>query len=151
MFLFTGARVSDLVNLTIPDLMMTERSGTAAYRRGKGNKFRTVPIPLPARKALVAYLETRPPLNTDHVFVGERGGLTAAGIQSICRKYSVLVGVPLHPHLLRHTFSKKFLEDNSNDLVSLAQILGHENIQTTARYSQRDQTQLNNASENVNY
>lgn len=151
MLLFTGGRVSDLANLTMPDLMMTERTGTAAYRRGKGNKFRTVPIPLPARKALAAYLETRPPINTDHVFVGERGGLTKAGIQSICRKYSALIGVHLHPHLLRHTFSRKFLEDNANDIVSLAQILGHSNIQTTARYSQRDQQQLNNAAENVNY
>jgi integrase/recombinase XerC len=62
-----------------------------------------------------------------------------------------LIGVRLHPHLFRHTFSKKFLADNGNDLVSLAQILGHENIQTTARYSQRDQQQLNVAAENVNY
>jgi len=151
LLLYTGARVSDLANLTIPDLMMTERSGTAAYRRGKGNKVRTVPIPLPARKALAAYLEARPPMTTDHVFIGERGGLTKAGIQSLCRKYSALIGERVFPHLFRHTFSKKFLEDNGNDIVSLAQILGHENIQTTARYSQRDQQQLNNAAENVNY
>jgi len=135
----------------MPDVMMTERAGCATYRRGKGNKVRSVPLPLPARKALMAYLETRPPMTTDHVFVGERGGLTVAGVQSLCRKYSALIGVRLHPHLFRHTFSKKFLEDNGNDIVSLAQIFGHENIQTTARYSQRDQQQLNNAAENVNY
>lgn len=151
LLLYTGARVSDLVNLEMPDVMMTERAGSATYRRGKGNKVRSVPLPLPARKALTAYLETRPPMTTDHVFVGERGGLTVAGVQSLCRKYSALIGVRLHPHLFRHTFSKKFLEDNGNDIVSLAQILGHENIQTTARYSQRDQQQLNDASENVNY
>ena len=151
LFLFTGARVSDLVNLEMPDVMVTERSGNLVFRRAKGNKERTVPLPLPARKVLAAYLETRPPMNTDHVFLGERGALRPSGIQSLCRKYSALIGVHLHPHLLRHTFSKKFLEDNANDIVSLAQILGHENIQTTARYSQRDQQQLNNAAENVNY
>jgi integrase/recombinase XerC len=151
MFLFTGARVSDLVNLELPDVMMTERSGNLVFRRAKGNKERTVPLPLPARKALAEYLDVRPPVNTDHVFVGERGALRASGIQSLCRKYSALIGVHLHPHLLRHTFSKKFLEDNANDIVSLAQILGHQNIQTTARYSQRDQQQLNDAAENVNY
>ncbi len=151
MFLFTGARVSDIVNLEMPDVMITERAGSATYRRGKGNKVRSVPLPLPARKALGAYLETRPPMTTDQVFVGERGGLTAAGVQSLCRKYSALIGVGLHCHLFRHTFSKKFLEDNGNDIVSLAQILGHENIQTTARYSQRDQQQLNVAAERVNY
>ena len=151
MLLFTGARVSDLVNLDMRDVTVTERSGTLVFRRAKGNKERTVPLPLPARKALAAYLETRPPMKTDRLFVGERGALRPSGIQSLCRKYSALIGVHLHPHLLRHTFSKKFLEDNANDIVSLAQILGHENIQTTARYAQRDQQQLYNAAENVNY
>ena len=151
LLLYTGARVSDIVDLELPDVMMTERTGSATYRRGKGNKIRSVPLPLPARKALSSYLETRPPMTTDQVFVGERGGLTAAGVQSLCRKYSALIGVKLHPHLFRHTFSKKFLKDNGNDLVSLAQILGHENIQTTARYSQRDQGQLNVSAEKVSY
>ncbi len=151
LLLYTGARVSDIVNLEMSDVMLTERSGSATYRRGKGNKVRTVPIPLSARKALAAYLEVRPPIVTDYVFVGERGSLTTAGVQSLCRKYSALIGVRLHPHLFRHTFSKKFLEDNVNDIVSLAQILGHENIQTTARYSQKDQQQLVMAAENVTY
>jgi integrase/recombinase XerC len=45
----------------------------------------------------------------------------------------------------------QFLADNSNDLVSLAQILGHENLNTTKRYVQRTQEQLGEASERVNY
>jgi site-specific recombinase XerD len=45
----------------------------------------------------------------------------------------------------------KFLEDNQNDLVSLAQLLGHENLNTTARYTKRTQDQLADAVDNLEY
>ena len=61
-FLYTGCRISDLVALELPDLMISERSGSVVFRFGKGGKQRSVPLPLPARRALQAYLETRPPI-----------------------------------------------------------------------------------------
>jgi integrase/recombinase XerC len=67
LFLFTGCRVSDLVNLDLLDLALGERSGMVVFRFGKGNKQRSVPLPLPARRALQAYLETRPPVKSDKV------------------------------------------------------------------------------------
>ena len=60
LFLYTGCRVSDLVALELHDLMLAERSGSVVFRLGKGNKQRSVPLPLPARRALEAYLESRP-------------------------------------------------------------------------------------------
>ena len=60
LFLWTGARVSDVENLELSDLMLGERSGQVVFRFGKGGKQRTVPLPLPARRALQAYLEVRP-------------------------------------------------------------------------------------------
>jgi integrase/recombinase XerC len=45
----------------------------------------------------------------------------------------------------------QFLADNGNDLVSLAQVLGHENLNTTKRYVQRTQEQLAEASERLSY
>ncbi len=45
----------------------------------------------------------------------------------------------------------RYLEDNGNDLVGLAQILGHESLNTTARYSKKTEQQLEDAAERLNY
>lgn len=151
LMLYTGARVSDVIGLELDDVVLNERSGSATFRRGKGNKQRTVPVPLPARRALQAYLDARPPVTETRVFIGERGPLTDRGVRNLCDKYSAICGFRLHPHLLRHTMAHKFLEDNPGDLVSLAQILGHETLETTKRYVQRTQDQLGDAAERLNY
>jgi len=151
LMLYTGCRVSDVVNLELTDLILGERTGSVVFRLGKGNKQRTVPLPLPARRALQVYLEGRPPIQSQFLFLGERGPITDDGVRALCRKYSVIIGVWLHPHLFRHTMAKQFLVDNGNDLVSLAQILGHENLQTTSRYSQRGGEQLAEGVERVSY
>jgi site-specific recombinase XerD len=149
--LHTGCRVSDLVHFELNDLVMSDRSGTAVFKWGKGGKQRQVPLPLPARKALQAYLDIRPPVSIPNVFIGERGPLTDRGIRVLCGKYSAVCGFHIHPHLLRHTMGHQFLRDTNNDLVALAQIMGHENLNTTARYTQRTTQQLSEAADRLSY
>lgn len=151
LLLYTGCRVGDLADLEISHVTISERSGSAVFNFGKGSKQRSVPLPLFCRRALQKWLDARPPFTSAKIFVGERGNLTERGVRNLCDKYAAICGFKIYPHLLRHTMAHKFLEDNPGDLVSLAQILGHENLNTTRRYVQRTQQQLSDAAENLDY
>ena len=150
LMLYTGCRVGDL-DLDMDAVTLSERSGSIVFRYGKGAKQRSVPLPLPARKALAEYLATRPGVRSNKVFIGERGPMTDRGIRSLCSKYAAICGFAIHPHLLRHTMAHRFLASSGNDLVSLAQILGHESLNTTARYTRRSASQLAETSDGLTY
>jgi len=155
--LYTGARLSDVTYLELSDLSISERKGTVFYRHGKGSKQRVAPIPLQARNSLLSYIEARPPIDSQRVFVGERGQLNRRGIQAIFEKYRALTGIEnLHCHVLRHTFSHNFLSSAEKggaggNLVQLAQILGHESLNTTAIYTKNSIGQLADATEKMVY
>ena len=149
LMLFSGLRVSEVVGLTLDDLTIQPRTGQAICRHGKGNKQRIVPLPLEARRQLTRYIETRPPVDSNHIFIGERGALSSEGVRCVCLRYSAITGVKFTPHTLRHTFAHRFLATTNNDIVALAQILGHESLNTTSIYTRRTSDDLRERSETV--
>lgn len=138
----TGIRVSELSNLTLSDVESSERKGSLTVRSGKGGKFRVLPLNVDARRMIASYLEVRPTVSTDRLFVGQRGeGVSPRAVELLVAKYARLANLEgVTPHTLRHSFGKHAL-DAGADLVSVAALLGHERLETTAIYttpSQRD-------------
>lgn len=130
----SGLRVSELVGLTVQDVRLSDRKGSVVVRNGKGGKRRVVPLKSEIRALVAEYLQKHKP--THHIFMGQRGALKQIAINNIIEKYSKKAGVSCNPHALRHTFAYSYLRHHNGDIVGLAQILGHSNIQTTAIYVQ---------------
>src|SRR5215207_4023310 len=138
----TGVRVSELCNLTLSDIQISERKGSIIVRSGKGGRYRDLPLNLDARKSIADYLEVRPAIRSDYLFVNQRRQrLTPKGVQNLISKYARLAGLEdVTPHTLRHSFGKHTLDAGAN-LVAVSALLGHQRLETTAIYttpSQRD-------------
>ncbi len=131
----TGLRVSELAAMDIDDLALGARRGhiSVAEERHGQPRERRVSVGATARRRLKAYLEERCE-PSGPVFVGERGPLTANAVQRIVRKYCRFAKVHVSPGTLRHTFATSFLASNDGDLVALADVLGHESLETTRLY-----------------
>jgi integrase/recombinase XerC len=119
-----------------------ERSGQVTVRRGKGDRYREVPVNADARQALREYLAERPTAKSEALWVSQRGGgLTANAIWRIVTKYSQLARVAVSPHGLRHTFCTRLLREQGADLVAVATLAGH-SVVMTARYTQPSRATL---------
>lgn len=134
----SGLRVGELVTLTLPDVTLGQRDGQLRVR-GKGNKERIVPLNHEVRQGLAAWLAIRAERSDndayEEVFLGQRGPLSAHGVEVLVTKYARRAGLPtLRPHALRHSFAKHLL-DAGEDLVTVQTLLGHSNLNTTARYT----------------
>jgi integrase/recombinase XerC len=136
-----GIRNSELTGINLDDIRL---SAEAILIRGKGKKERYVPfggaikgalsIYLPARQALLA--ETKK--NSAALLLNQRGGrLTTRSVGRIIKKIAVAKGLSpdVHPHTLRHAFGTHMLEEGA-DLRAIQELLGHERLATTQRYTQ---------------
>jgi len=135
-----GIRNSELTNIKLDDIRL---SAEAILIRGKGKKERYVPFGESVRVALAAYLPVRQRLlggkkNTSALLINQRGGpLTTRSVGRIVKKIAVAKGLSpdVHPHTLRHAFGTHMLEEGA-DLRAIQEMLGHERLSTTQRYTQ---------------
>ena len=161
-----GIRNAELVGLNLEDIYW---SNDAMMVRGKGQKQRLVPLGDATAQALREYLTEREARlaaagkgkKTPALFVnlqlrglgkiggaggGASGGqarLTTRSVGRIVKKIAVLRGLSadVHPHTLRHAFGTHLLEEGA-DLRAIQELLGHERLSTTQRYTQLTTSQL---------
>jgi site-specific recombinase XerD len=141
LLLQTGLRVSEITGLKIADVRIRDRSGEVHVREGKGNKEREVPLNASARRGLSAYLQMRPEAQPgESLFLSDRNGaFSPRAVQTLLQRLArraKIARLRVTPHLLRHTFALNYLRQNPGKLVELANLLGHESLDTTAIYTQ---------------
>jgi integrase/recombinase XerC len=136
-----GIRNSELVGINLDDIRLSDG---AILIRGKGKKERYVPFGGSARAALAGYLPWRRQLlgtlnqTTPALLLNQRGGrLTTRSVGRIVKRIAVAKGLSpdVHPHTLRHAFGTHMLEEGA-DLRAIQELLGHERLATTQRYTQ---------------
>jgi integrase/recombinase XerC len=132
-----GLRVGEAVALRVRDF---DRERRVVRVRGKGDKERVVPLPAAAHAALVALVAARerPGLYAEPLFANARGGaLSDRAVRKLLRRRLLLAGIGRRasPHTLRHSYATHLL-DADVDLRSIQELLGHERLSTTQRYTQ---------------
>jgi integrase/recombinase XerC len=143
-----GIRNSELVGIDMPDIQW---KNDAILVKGKGRKQRYVPLGDEAAVAMRAYLPLREarlraagklaliadgPLVTNLQIRGT-ARLTTRSVGRIVKRIALSRGLPadVHPHTLRHAFGTHMLEEGA-DLRAIQEMLGHERLSTTQRYTQ---------------
>lgn len=136
-----GLRNSELVGIELADL---DSGNGLVLVRGKGKKQRYVPLEGKAEEALKNYLAARQKVlaeakkNTRKLFINRRGGaLTTRSVGRIVKQIAVASGLSpeIHPHTLRHAFGTHLLSEGA-DLRAIQELLGHERLSTTQKYTQ---------------
>ena len=140
-----GIRNSELVGINLDDISI---SNQAILIRGKGKKERYVPfggsvlaalsVYLPWRQQLLATLRSASTKNTSALLINQRGGrLTTRSVGRIIKRIAVAKGLSpeVHPHTHRPAFGTHMLEEGA-DLRAIQELLGHERLATTQRYTQ---------------
>jgi integrase/recombinase XerC len=143
-----GIRNAELVGLDLRDIHWANE---AILVRGKGRKERYVPLGDAAAEALRAYLPLREAKlavagkSSDALLLNVRlretasglGRLTTRSVGRIVKKTALAHGLAadVHPHTLRHAFGTHMLEEGA-DLRAIQELLGHERLSTTQRYTQ---------------
>jgi integrase/recombinase XerC len=136
----SGLRLSELAGL---DVDRVDLASGEVRVFGKGSKERVVPVGVPAREAIVAWLEARVSNalpDEAALFVGVSGRrLSPRSIERRLATWAVKQGLArhVHPHMLRHSFASHVLQ-SSGDLRAVQEMLGHASIASTQVYTHLD-------------
>lgn len=137
----TGARVSELVQIKSEHVRMGYLD---LY--SKGGKLRRIYIPAALQKETLAWLEASGK-QSGFIFLNKYGErITSRGIAGQLKRLAVRYGLDvnvIYPHSFRHRFAKSFLE-RYNDISMLADLMGHESIETTRIYLRKTSTEQQN-------
>jgi len=134
----TGARVSELIQIKVEHI----RSGYLDLY-AKGGKLRRIYIPEALKEESLSWLYGKQQ-DSGFIFLNKKGDrITTRGISGQLKKLAVRYGLDptvVYPHSFRHRFAKSFLE-RFNDIAFLADLMGHESIETTRIYLRKTATE----------
>ena len=133
LMLDSGLRLNEVVTLRRDKIHIAEGY---AIVNGKGNKERFVPLGLNSKRALLRYCSIVPATNIETpLFVKDTLiPINQSTVKQLFRRLKVQADIPrLHPHLLRHSFATRYLE-NGGDIYSLQLILGHTSLEMVKKY-----------------
>ncbi|MBR6045700.1 MAG: tyrosine-type recombinase/integrase [Ruminococcus sp.] len=134
----TGARVSELIQIKVEHVKLGYLD---LY--SKGGKLRRIYIPKSLQAEALAWL-TEKKQDSGFIFLNQRGQrITTRGISGELKKFAEKYGIDtkvVYPHSFRHRFAKSFL-DRCNDIAFLADLMGHESIETTRIYLRKTATE----------
>ena len=144
---FAGVRIAEAVELDLDDLPATQRRRRLRIR-GKGRKYRAVPVHPELAAALDAWLAARrrwPGAEaTTAVFLNRAG--TRLSVRAADEIIAGVAGVEdaVTPHILRHSFATDLIRAGA-DLVTVAELLGHASLDSTRIYTLPTEDDLDNA------
>lgn len=135
LFLNTGGRLAEIVNLSLEEVDLDRRE---LYVMGKGRRGRPLPLGPKAVKDLDRYLRMRARhkhSDSPWLWLGPQGRLTESGVAQMMRRRSRQAKIPkIHPHQFRHTFSHKWLAGGGTE-HDLAKLNGWSSLQMVGRYA----------------
>ncbi len=135
MFIFTGIRLSELVNIRNSDVNLNEK--ILRINSGKGNKDRLIPMNVRLVGILQEYVKSdlKQKSTAMQFFVKLSGkkGITNATVRSLFLRFKKELKIDVSPHKLRHTFAT-LMTKNSCNIAALSKMLGHSSIKTTMVY-----------------